>query len=121
MMLFAESEPPANPCISFHGRPLVFSVQVCPPSSDRQMPLSVAANTVWPLLVQSKWNPIIRPSGPLQAVHVAPASRDKKHRALPVPTSMTLGSRGLIAISPQGDSLRLPTGANVLPRSRLTR
>ena len=32
---------------------------------------------------------------------------------------MIFGSAGLIAISPPRDSLRLPMGANVLPRSRL--
>jgi plasma-membrane proton-efflux P-type ATPase len=50
----ATSEPPAKPWISFHGRPRVFSNRVCPPPSDRQTPLSVAANIERPCRVRSK-------------------------------------------------------------------
>src|SRR4030043_1170437 len=100
MVLLAEFEPAANPCIGFHGKPSVFSVQFRPSSSERQMPLSAAANMTSPRRVRSKWKPIIRPSGPLHKVHVVPPSRDSLHLPPLGPARRTFGSDGFIAISP---------------------
>src|ERR1017187_5209900 len=83
------------------------------------MPRSVAANIERPCRVRSKWKAITWPVGPGHAAHVSPASRESQQRPLREPAKRIFGSDGLIAISPPRESLRLPMGTKVLPRSRL--